>query len=223
MNLIIGQPPNQTLLTAHEALLTRSPYFSAMLSSSADRAIVLPDEDLQALTSTLEYLYTNEYHPHKPSSSAASLALAPMDSDGSQLLRHARVYTLASLLELPQLAALAHSKIHLISSTAQAELAYARYVYSHTSARTDAAIRRPVASFWGQRSHVLRHETEEGGFRAMCLEFPEFAFDVLSFVLDVEEKRERRAGSLGGDGDGVGSGSSFPGKGSARKRARAER
>lgn len=38
---------------------------------------------------------------------------------------------------------------------------------------------------------MLRHETE-GSFRAMCLEYPQFAFDVLSFVLDVEEKRERR-------------------------------
>jgi hypothetical protein len=26
----------------------------------------------------------------------------------------------------------------------------------------------------------------------MCLDYPEFAFDVLSFVLDVEEKREKR-------------------------------
>lgn len=26
----------------------------------------------------------------------------------------------------------------------------------------------------------------------MCLQYPEFAFDVLSFVLDVEEKREKR-------------------------------
>lgn len=33
----------------------------------------------------------------------------------------------------------------------------------------------------------------------MCLEYPEFAFDVLSFVLDVEEKREkRREGDDGG-------------------------
>ena len=35
---------------------------------------------------------------------------------------------------------------------------------------------------------MLRHETE-GSFREMCLEYPEFAFDVLSFVLDAEEKR----------------------------------
>lgn len=58
----------------------------------------------------------------------------------------------------------------------------------------------------------------------MCLEFPEFAFDVLSFVLDAEEKRgERRrkvaaaAGDEGGDGGVGGKG------GSARKRARGER
>lgn len=44
----------------------------------------------------------------------------------------------------------------------------------------------------------------------MCLEFPQFAFDVLSFVLDVEEKRERRRE----EGEG--------GK-SARKRVRTER
>ena len=56
-----------------------------------------------------------------------------------------------------------------------------------------------MASFWGQRSHVLRHETE-GSFRAMCLEFPEFAFDVLSFVLDAEEKRARREEDVGRSG-----------------------
>ena len=73
---------------------------------------------------------------------------------------------------------------------------------------------------------MLRHETE-GGFREMCLEFPEFAFDVLSFVLDVEEKREKRQSSSGahrgGSGEGTPVGSfATPGHGS-RKRARAER
>lgn len=87
------------------------------------------------------------------------------------------------------LKSLSHSKIHLVTSSASAELTYARYVYSHT-APSDSTIRKPVASFWGQRSHVLRHETE-GSFRQMCLEYPEFAFDVLSFVLDAEEKRMR--------------------------------
>lgn len=59
---------------------------------------------------------------------------------------------------------------------------------------------------------MLRHETE-GSFRQMCLEYPEFGFDVLSFVLDAEEKREeRRRREDGGD---VGK--------SARKRQRGDR
>jgi len=33
----------------------------------------------------------------------------------------------------------------------------------------------------------LRHEAEEE-FRAMCLEYPQFGFDVLSLVLDQKEK-----------------------------------
>ena len=57
---------------------------------------------------------------------------------------------------------------------------------------------------------MLRHETE-GGFRELCLEFPEFAFDVLSFVLDVEERRSRRE-EAGGSGEATG--------GKGRKRAR---
>lgn len=63
---------------------------------------------------------------------------------------------------------------------------------------------------------MLRHETE-GSFRQMCLEYPEFAFDVLSFVLDAEEKRmrARREGGAGGSG---GAGEEPR---SGRKRARA--
>ena len=111
---------------------------------------------------------------------------------------------------MPALKTLSHSKIHLVTSSALAEITYARYVYAHTK-KDDTTIRKPVASFWGQRSHVLRHETE-GTFRQMCLEYPEFAFDVLSFVLDAEEKREERKRRDDGD---VGK--------SARKRARGER
>ena len=219
VTLSIGSSASSTDLTAHESLLSKSPYFAGLLSeqSTSTKSISLPDEDLTALTSVLEYLYTNEYVPHKPASITA--AVGPTDTDGSLLLHHARIYTLANKLSLPTLRTLAHSKIHHISSTATAELAYARYVYSHTT-REDTTIRKPVASFWGQRSHVLRHETE-GGFRSMCLEFPEFAFDVLSFVLDQEEKRERkgegRGTSLGGDGD------TTTIKGSGRKRMRSER
>lgn len=47
----------------------------------------------------------------------------------------------------------------------------------------------------------------------MCLEYPEFAFDVLSFVLDAEEKREERRRKAE-DGGEVGK--------SARKRQRGQ-
>ncbi|KAL8943502.1 MAG: hypothetical protein Q9216_001037 [Gyalolechia sp. 2 TL-2023] len=207
VELLIGSGDSQTLLMAHKALLTKSPFFSEKLASTSSTRIELSDDDLDAMSCFLEYLYTGEYFPHKlPSGSLESDPLAPAtDNSGDQLLKHAKVYTLAEKLVMPALKSLSHSKIHLINSTAIAEIAYARYVYSHTT-RSDLTIRKPVASFWGQRSHVLRHETE-GSFRDMCLAFPEFAFDVLSFVLDAEERRAQRRGD-----DEVGK--------SARKRAR---
>ncbi|KAI4280803.1 MAG: hypothetical protein L6R38_004165 [Xanthoria sp. 2 TBL-2021] len=213
IELLIGSGDDQTLLMAHKALLTKSPFFTQKLSSSDSKRIKLGEDDLDAMSCFLEYLYTGEYFPHKLSSGNLEVdpALPKVDESGAQLLKHAKVYTLAEKLEMPALKSLSHSKIHLINSTAPAELNYARYVYSHTN-RDDHTIRKPVASFWGQRSHVLRHQTE-GTFRQMCMDFPEFAFDVLSFVLDAEEKRAQRKGGGGPDED-VGR--------SARKRARGQ-
>jgi hypothetical protein len=88
---------------------------------------------------------------------------------------------------MPALKSLAHSKIHRTNSTAKGEIVYARYVYQNTS-RDDTTIRKPVAAFWATRSHILRREAEDE-FRSMCLEFPQFGFDVLSLVLDQKEKR----------------------------------
>lgn len=109
------------------------------------------------------------------------------------------------------LKSLAHSKIHRTTSTARGEIAYARYVYAKTS-KDDSIIRKPVAAFWATRSHVLRHEAEEE-FRAMCLEYPQFGFDVLSLVLDQREK-----GRSGGDSAAVVAVETPGGRG--RKRAR---
>lgn len=120
------------------------------------------------------------------------------------MLRHARIYTLAEKLGLPALKNLAHGKIHKIKGTPAAELAYARYVYTHTPAE-DTAIRRPVASHWANQAHVLRHEVGKD-FRKLCIEVPEFNFDVMSIILDRMEK--------GGASDDI--------RGSARKRARRE-
>lgn len=149
-----------------------------------------------AVGSVLEYLYNDEYFPKRADSRKDSAleydpTVPAPDNEGVALLRHARVYTLADKLGLPALKSLAHTKIHRSDSTAKGELAYARFVYKETDT-TDNIIRKPVAAFWATRSHVLRHEAE-GEFRSMCLEFPQFGFDVLSLVLDQREKQKEPA------------------------------
>jgi hypothetical protein len=132
----------------------------------------------------LEFLYTGDYFPRKLPGTR-DLEKDPhtpeVDETGDQLLKHARVYTLAETLSLPALKQLASSKIHCVNSTAKGEIAYARYVYAHTH-KDDTAIRAPVANFWATRSHTLRAEAEDE-FRQMCLEFPQFGYDVLSKLL----------------------------------------
>lgn len=129
----------------------------------------------------LEFLYTGEYFPkkvHGQRSLEPDSSVPSVDDTGDQLLKHARVYTLAEKFGIPQLKSLASSKIHCVNSTAKGEIVYARYVYEFTSP-DDTAIRTPVASFWATRSHTLRSEAEEE-FRSLCLEFPQFGYDVLS-------------------------------------------
>ena len=150
-------------------------------------------DSLQATSSVLEYLYKSDYFPPMTGSQSMEYdtTVPQPDNDGIGLLRHARVYSLAQRFGLPALASMAHRKITLTQSTARGEIAYARFVYKKTSP-DDTTIRKPVAHFWATRSHVLRHEAE-AEFRRMCLEFPQFGYDVLSLVLDQQEKRSARA------------------------------
>jgi len=194
VTLRINEDGNETSLTAHKAILERSPFFRDRFDSdSAVNSVVALDESLDAMGCLLQYQYTGEYFPRRIPSAPDGLetdpTLPPVDDTGVQLLKHARVYTLAEKLGLPDLKTLAHSKIHRINSTAVGEIAYARYVYANTPS-DDMTIRKPVAAFWATRSHVLRHEAE-AEFKRMCLEFPQFGFDVLSLVLDQREKRAR--------------------------------
>lgn len=212
VTLLVGHDEDRALLTAHEALLAQSPWFAetcAKFSSDLtvcfllfppnplslnppanlpiqDRRIDLVDEDLDAVGCFLEFLYTGDYFPRKLPGSRdleRDAATPDVDESGDQLLKHARVYTLAETLGLPGLKSLASSKIHCVNSTAKGEIAYARYVYAHTH-KEDKAIRGPVVNFWATRSHTLRAEAEEE-FRQMCLEFPQFGYDVLSKFLPV--------------------------------------
>ena len=166
--------------------------WSEGLYTSQPRRIELPEDDTEAVGSVLEYLYNDEYFPrrlggNKDGALERDTSVADPDDSGTALLRHARVYTLASKFELPALKSLAHSKIHRTPSNARGEIAYARYIYQETDPE-DVTIRRPVAAFWATRSHVLRHEAE-AEFRSMCLEFPQFGFDVLNLVLDQKERK----------------------------------
>ncbi|KAI5843222.1 hypothetical protein BZA05DRAFT_343883 [Tricharina praecox] len=226
IHIMVGQSPRETILSAHLALLQKSQWFAEACSSYSnstphdERIVKLPDEDLGAVGSFLEYLYVGEYTPRLlpgASGKAEDQVLehtddSQVDEAGDNLLRHAKVYTLAEKLQLPELKHLAHSKIHRINSTAKGELRYAKFVYENTS-KDDETIRQPIASFWAHRSHVLRHEAE-AEFKAMILEFPHFAFDILSIVLDQKEKGREKdkdhhsksakatAGGPADDGDG---------------------
>ncbi|KAL7268421.1 hypothetical protein RUND412_008956 [Rhizina undulata] len=206
ITILIGTPPSETKLFAHLALLQKSPYFVEECASftfatpAADRQISLPDTELDPFGCFLQFLYTGEYTPrlvpaaHNPHE--LILEVDPdvtleqqLDEDGTHLLKHAKVYTLADKFGIEELKELAHKKIHRINSTAKGELAYARYVYAHTS--KEDKIREPIATFWAHRSHILRHEAEDD-FRGMVLEFPQFAYDILSMVLDQKEKGKER-------------------------------
>ncbi|EAS35595.1 uncharacterized protein CIMG_00949 [Coccidioides immitis RS] len=212
VELVVGKGDDQTILAAHQGILTSSPYFAELVSQFPEdgpRRIVLEEESIDAVACFLQYQYTAEYFPKRLGSLTEGLESDPsipdIDETGDQLLKHARVYTLAGKLGIDNLKSLAQGKIHRINSTAKGEIEYAKYVYTHTN--PGDSIRKPVAAFWATRSHVLRHEAEED-FRSLCLQYPQFGFDVLNLVLDQKEKRANREI----ESPGV--------KGSARKRAR---
>ncbi|KAL2811172.1 hypothetical protein BJX63DRAFT_422531 [Aspergillus granulosus] len=188
VELIIGTGDKKTVMTAHQSLLLESPPLAEQVKAVGDgpRRIELPDEDVEAFGYFLQYQYTRDYTPQAEVPEGT-------DDSGELLLKHAR--------------SLAHSKIHRINSTPRGELAYARYVYANTT-DDDVTIRKPVSNFWGLRSHILRHEAGED-FKKLCLDVPQFCFDVLSVVLD---QREKRAADRAEAESGI--------KGSGRKRLR---
>ncbi|KAI0405398.1 hypothetical protein F4802DRAFT_181586 [Xylaria palmicola] len=212
VTLIVGSAETETILTAHQGLLVQSPFFADACAAFADdgspRQIELTNDDIDAVGCFLEYLYTGDYFPKKLQGQRhlePDPSLPAVDESGEQLLKHARVYTIAEKFGMDKLKSLSSSKIHCVNSTAKGEITYARYVYQYTSPG-DTTVRAPVANFWATRSHTLRAEAEEE-FRSLCLEFPQFGYDVLTRVLDEKLKRERNEKMT-------------PGTGSVRKRAR---
>ncbi|KAI1304364.1 hypothetical protein F5Y03DRAFT_395575 [Xylaria venustula] len=212
VTLIVGNAENETILTAHQALLVQSPFFADACAAFADdgspRQVELGGDEIDAVGCFLEYLYTGDYFPKKLPGQRlleADPATPAVDETGEQLLKHARVYTIAEKFGVDKLKSLASSKIHCVNSTAKGEITYARYIYQYTS-KDDTTVRAPVANFWATRSHTLRAEAEDE-FRALCLEYPQFGYDVLTRVLDEKLKRERNEKMT-------------PGTSTGRKRAR---
>ncbi|KAI1344252.1 hypothetical protein F5Y15DRAFT_106950 [Xylariaceae sp. FL0016] len=196
VTIIVGAGEAETILTAHQGLLTQSPFLAdacaAFTNDGSPRQIELANEETDTVGCFLEFLYTGDYFPRKL---PGQRTLEPdptypsVDETGEQLLKHARVYTLAEKFGMERLKSLARSKIHCVNSTAKGEITYARYVYQFTS-KDDTTVRAPVANFWATRSHSLRAEAEEE-FRGLCLEYPQFGYDVLTRVLDEKLKREK--------------------------------
>ncbi|KAI0460641.1 hypothetical protein F5B21DRAFT_16845 [Xylaria acuta] len=212
VTLIVGSAENETILTAHQALLVQSPFFAdacaAFAHDGSPRQIELLHDEIDAVGCFLEYLYTGDYFPKKLPGQRLlepDPSVPAVDETGDQLLKHARVYTIAEKFSMDKLKSLASSKIHCVNSTAKGEITYARYIYQYTS-KDDTTVRAPVANFWATRSHTLRAEAEDE-FRSLCLEFPQFGYDVLTRVLDEKLKRERNEKMT-------------PGTASGRKRAR---
>lgn len=73
---------------------------ASLISPPQSSRIELPDTDLEAISCFLEYLYTGEYFPAKLSTGALASdpSTPPIDETGAQLLKHAKVYTLAEKL-----------------------------------------------------------------------------------------------------------------------------
>lgn len=200
VEIVVGAGDNETSIKAHQNLLVQAPFLAELVDKlEGPRRINLPEENVDAFSHFLQFLYTRDYTIPE-----TATGISEADKTEENMLHHARTYTLAEKLGLPALKSLAHGKIHKIKGTPAAELAYARYVYTHTPA-DDTNIRKPVASHWANQSHVLRHEVGDD-FQKLCIEVPQFSFDVLSIILDRKERSSAQ--------DDI--------KGSARKRTRRE-
>lgn len=122
----------------------------------------------------LEYLYTGEYTPRKLPNANVLEGDTDLDTDGEQLLRHARIYALSSQFGLPYLTRLARYKIGCVEASSFAEIMFARFVYAAGCEDLKESIVRHWASVDFSEIHAVEAE-----FKALGTEFPGFLWDVL--------------------------------------------
>lgn len=112
VQILVGSDPQATVVTAHQDLLTRSLYFEQVCSelTSNRRRIELPDDDVEAVGSVIEYLYLGDYFPRGTKEGDLEIhpSLPDVDQQGDLLLKHARIYTLAQKFMMPTLKSVAH-------------------------------------------------------------------------------------------------------------------
>ncbi|KAJ5102888.1 hypothetical protein N7532_003417 [Penicillium argentinense] len=162
VEIAVGTSDNEIVLKAHQTVLIESPFLSQFVEKF------------------------DEADPHNPTRPRGRWMLRRQRTILKKTCFAMPVYTLAEKLGMPALKSLAHKKIHQVNGTPSGKLAYARYVYTHTS-EDDTTIRKPVASYWASRSHVLRHQVEDE-WKKIGIDIPVFCYDVLSLVLNRREK-----------------------------------
>jgi hypothetical protein len=106
VKLVIGEGENAVLLYAHQALLARSPFFADAFQhfeeNATSRRIEFLNEDLDAMGSFLQYMYTGEYYPKLRGVDSFEIDENIIGhEEGAHLLKHARIYTLADKLGVP--------------------------------------------------------------------------------------------------------------------------
>ncbi|KAA8646414.1 hypothetical protein EYZ11_011487 [Aspergillus tanneri] len=155
VTLIVGR--EHRLFVAHEHLLCRSPFFTAMLrdqfvENAMNMAVVLPEEEPEILSSVLEFLYKGDYFPrllrskdancweleitqdvHILGGSGSSKATIFHSGVGGVVLRDTAVYCAAEKYGLDDLKRLALRKQGLQSGIpVDVILRSARYAYDNT-------------------------------------------------------------------------------------------
>lgn len=156
VTMVVGR--EERYFAAHEDILSRSPWFRAVLQEEFPRdatgakQLQLPDEEPEILSCILEYLYTGDYYPrlihgkgrhswelenaqdiHKTGGRGSSEPTIFLPSVGAEILRDTVVYCAAETYGLDELKSLALRKQGLQSGLPiDVILRSARYTYDHT-------------------------------------------------------------------------------------------
>lgn len=131
VKIIAGTSPNSRTFYAHEGILSKTQFFNRALNGkfqeATTREVELPEDDPEAFSSVLEFLYGEEYSPRlitersdKPGVRAGALSITgyfAVTEQPDQLcaaaMRHAKIYCLADKFGITDLQKLVLQKLRL--------------------------------------------------------------------------------------------------------------